>query len=69
MFRYHLLGWRLKNRLTMEQAAKALGISLKEYRDYEYHYREPWAKWEGIRKHLRGEVDYSQIKNETESSE
>ncbi len=67
MFRYYLLGWRLKNRFTMEQAAKALGMSTKEYRDYEYHYREPRAKWESIKKHLRGEVDYSEIKKENKS--
>lgn len=67
MFRHYLLGWRLKNRFTMEQAAKALGMSTKEYRDYEYHYREPRAKWESIKKHLRGEVDYSEIKKENKS--
>jgi hypothetical protein len=69
LFRHYLLEWRLKNRFSIEQAAQVLGMSVDEYRDYEYHYREPTAKWQDIKKHLRGEVDYSQFRKKTEGSD
>lgn len=34
-------GWRSKNGFTIEQAAKFLGLEIKEYKDYERGYRQP----------------------------
>lgn len=66
----NLVKWRTKYGLSIEQAAKVLDMSVKEYRDYEYGYRQPDInKWEPVKKHLRGEVDYSEIKKESESSD
>jgi len=67
--RGYLLEWRNKYGFTIEQAAKILEMPEKDYRDYEFGYRRPVPQWERIAKHLRGEVDYSQIKNESKPSE
>jgi hypothetical protein len=58
-----LKDWRVKNGFTIDKAATVLGMSEGEYRDYEYGYRYPdlsTGQWKYIKKHLHGEVDYSQ---------
>jgi hypothetical protein len=68
---YHcrdLVKWRTKYGFSIEQAAKVLGMSVREYRDYEFGYRQPDDRWESVKKHLRGQVDYSEIKKDGESS-
>jgi hypothetical protein len=63
-----LVEWRTKNGFNIKQAAKILGMPEKEYRDYEYGYREPnMERFEMLRKHLQGKVDYSQPEIGTES--
>jgi hypothetical protein len=63
----YLVEWRTKNGFSIQQAAEILGMPEKEYRDYEYGYRKPSEeRYNPMRKHLRGEVDYSQLKKGTE---
>jgi len=60
----YLKVWREKNHFTIDEAAVVLGMAKKRYRDLEYGYsRAGMVEWEPVKKHLRGEVDYSQFRD------
>ena len=63
--RTYLVEWRTKYGFTLQEAARVLGLSEADYRDFEYAYREPSLKqWHSaITKHLRGEIDYSKFRD------
>jgi len=56
-----LTEWRKKHGFSLEKASTILEMSKNNYRDVEYGYCQPnYEHWERIvKKHLRGEVDYT----------
>jgi hypothetical protein len=57
--------WRTKHGFGLKEAAKILGMPKGDYRDVEYGYCQPNDEhWQRVvKKHLRGEVDYTKPNN------